>query len=158
MDAAILRVVGRRVVPFHQQLMAFGFGEQRQLPDALIRIGDDALEQCLESAAPCARWSRRRTDRCCTPSCACRPAAVSRTDSVRSNLALCACERQAARLHALKRERGIGRVLQHKHHLEQRIAAHVAAGGEFLDQLLEGQVLMRVGAQRASRAPVRATR
>ena len=45
MDAAIRRIVGRRIVPFHQQLVARGRGEQRQLPDALIRIGADALEQ-----------------------------------------------------------------------------------------------------------------
>ena len=35
-DAAILRVVGRRVVPFDQQLLAFRLGEQRQLADALL--------------------------------------------------------------------------------------------------------------------------
>ena len=39
-------------------------------------------------------------------------------------------------------------VLQHAHDLEERVAAHVALGLHLLDQLLEGQVLVGVGAQR----------
>ena len=58
------------------------------------------------------------------------------------------CQRQAAGLNAVQRDIGPRRILQHQHDLEQRIAAHVAGGREFLDQLLERQVLMRVGAQR----------
>ena len=45
------------------------------------------------------------------------------------------------------------RVLQREHDLEQRIAAQVALGLELLDQLLEGQVLVRVGIERALARP-----
>ena len=43
---------------------------------------------------------------------------------------------------------GMRRVLQGEHHLEERRAAQVALGLELLDQLLEGQVLVGVGAER----------
>ena len=40
-------------------------------------------------------------------------------------------------------------VLEGEHHLEERGAAQVALGRELLDQPLEGQVLVGVGAERA---------
>ena len=58
-------------------------------------------------------------------------------------------QRQAAGLQALQREHRVGRVLQRKADLEQRIAAQIAARGELLDQLLEGDVLLRVGGEGA---------
>ena len=51
-------------------------------------------------------------------------------------------------------EVGFAGVLQREHHLEQRIAAEVALGLEFLDQLLEGHVLLRVGVEARSRVRV----
>ena len=41
---------------------------------------------------------------------------------------------------------GRGNILQDKHHLEERITTQVAIGLEFLDQFLEGQVLVRIRA------------
>jgi hypothetical protein len=53
------------------------------------------------------------------------------------------------RLEAKPSDRGGAprRILQGEHHLEQRIAAHVAEGPQLLDQTLERQVLMRLRRQ-----------
>ena len=75
------------------------------------------------------------------------PAADSRTDSVRSNLAARLSSGRRSHRDTIERKRSAGRVLQHEHHLEQRMAAQVARGSELLDELLEGQVLVGVGSE-----------
>src|SRR5262245_59105133 len=47
-DALVFGVIGCSVVPFDENLMAFGFGEYRQRADGLIGIGDDSYQQSLK--------------------------------------------------------------------------------------------------------------
>ena len=54
--------------------------------------------------------------------------------------------------------RALGRVLQDEHHLEERAAVEVALRLQLLDQLLERQVLVGVGAERDLAHPRRAAR
>jgi hypothetical protein len=67
----------------------------------------------------------------------------------RVDLDLVRAEREARQVQRLARN-----VVQDEHHLEERRVAQAALGLELLDQLLEGQVLMRVGAEAdLARAP-----
>ena len=50
MDAVVVGVVGCRVVPLHQKLMAFICGQQRQQANGLRRIGHNPTEQRLQVA------------------------------------------------------------------------------------------------------------
>ena len=47
MDTQIPGVIRMGVIPLDQQLMPFGFGQERQAGETLIWIGDDACQQCL---------------------------------------------------------------------------------------------------------------
>src|SRR5581483_4153864 len=44
-------------------------------------------------------------------------------------------------------ERRLGSILQHEHHLKERAAAQVALGSQFLDDLLERNILMSISLQ-----------
>ena len=87
--------------------MAFSLGQQRQLPDALLRIGDDALEQRLEVSRHALDGRGVEQIGAVLPAAHADPAAVSRTDNGEIELGAVPCEGQAARLHALERERGV---------------------------------------------------
>ena len=147
MDTFVPRVIRRSVVPLHQNPMALSFSEQRQLPDALIRDGDDSLEQGF-------KVSRHPLD----GRGAEQVAAVRQSDKQSSGrfihgkhkveLGFVSCLQETARLKAIQRERRVRCPVQSEHHLEQRISADVAAGCELLDQLFEGKVLVRVGGER----------
>ena len=50
METLILRVVRLGGVPLHQQLLPLGGRQQRQLREALLGIGHDAVEQGAEVA------------------------------------------------------------------------------------------------------------
>ncbi len=91
--------------------------------------------------------SRARTGRCCTRgSRAGRPGPPPRRGSDRTWPCRCrwasASAAQPAQLEGRQR-----RVLQDEQHLEERMAAEIALGLQLLDELLEGQILMRVRAQ-----------
>ena len=107
--------------------MALRLGQQRQLADAPCRDpprspraapGSVRARRSIVAASNrSVLYSQRRRS----------PAADSRTDSVRSNLASRVSRRQAARpRRPSSASAGAGRVLQREHHLEQRIAAQVA--------------------------------
>ena len=67
--------------------MAFSFGEQRQLTDALLRIGHDAFEQTLEMPRHALYGGGIEQIARILPGRR-KPCADSRTDKARSNLAL----------------------------------------------------------------------
>ena len=77
-----------------------------------------------------------------------RPSGCSVSDSVRSNLAVVVSRSSRVRLQPGQRQLDLGDVLQREHHLDERIAAHVAFGAQLLDQLLERQLLVRIGIER----------
>ena len=49
-DALISGECGRCVIPLHQQLLAFGFGQQGQFGQACFWMSDNAFEKCLKMA------------------------------------------------------------------------------------------------------------
>ena len=82
-----------------------------------------------------------------------RPA-FSVSSKSRSNFALSLpSPPERLRFQPLELELSGRRVLQHQRCLKQRIARQVAPGGERLDQLLEGQVLVGIGLQRPGAHP-----
>ena len=155
----------RRAVSFHStsSWCRSAAVEQRQLARAAApgsrhhRLRADA-----RSAAPGARSSPRRTGRCCTRSRRRSPSPSPRSDSVEVELgAVALVDVHAARRLQARRARSASprSVLQREHHLEQRVCGSGRASRlQLLDQLLERQVLVRVGVQRASRAPAPAAR
>ena len=149
------------VVPLDEELLPLGRREQRQLGEPSVR-GRPRRRRAASAkcASHAARSSRRRTGRSLYSSVAGEPRRrSSRSASVRSNFAVAVSDR-AARSSVSPGSVGVAarRVLQHEHHLEQRRAAEVALRLQLLDQLLERQVLVRVGAQRVPRAPAPAAR
>jgi len=97
--------------------MAFRCAEQRQLINALLRIGDDPREQCVKVLRHALDASGVKQIGAVLPV---RVQAGGRLAQHQRQIEFgtVSCERQTARLHAMKRGRGVGRVLQHKHHLE----------------------------------------
>ena len=83
-----------------------------------------------------------------------RPSVTSDAISVRSNFAARHARSKGSHIDVAQLLAASRRVLQNEHDLEQRIAAQVAIGPELLHQLLEGQVLVGVGAQAVSRTRV----
>jgi hypothetical protein len=147
-DALAPRVVHRGVVPFHHQPLPFLRREQRQFADAARRIGDDSLEQPHEMA--------------------CHP--LDRGDVEQVARVLKVARQLAAAFGQVQREvelRAAGgdtvepphveprqlpatgrRVLERERGLEQWIARQVALGRQVLHQLLEWNVLVRIGVER----------
>ena len=143
----VLRIVRRRVVPLHQQTMALRRLQHVQFADATIGIARYAFQQrAIMPRHPIDRarleQSRRIFDRR-------HETFVCFRDRQRE-IELRARPLRGERLEAQAGDRGgaLGRILQGEHHLEQRIAAHVADRAQFLDQPLERQVLMRLSAER----------
>ncbi|CAN2536687.1 hypothetical+protein [Methylocapsa aurea] len=148
----VLRIVRRGVVPFHQQAMAFVLRQNVQFADAAIRIARYAVQQrAIMPRHPIDRarleQSRRIFERRCET-------IVGFRDRQRE-IELGARPFGSERLEAQPRDRGggLGGILQGEHHLEQRIAAHVADRPQVLDETLERQVLMRLSAERGLANP-----
>ena len=143
-NAFVLRIIGSRVVPLDEQLVTLGFGEQRQLGDGLRRVVHNRLQQGLEMA-------RHALDgRFVEEIGAEDPGAlqlVADLPKVCFEVEACGVHASGALGHAQSSQfqfahRG---VLQGKHDLHQRVVVEVAWRLQFLDQALEGQVLMVVG-------------
>ena len=146
------RIVGRRARSTRPAAgaarPAVSSGRSAQAP---VRVGDDAREQRLEVARHAARWWPRRTGRCCTPESPRRPSAASSHDrAIRSNLAVALSTVQSsssvrpgsssvAPRRVLRGRTSPGRAA---------LRLRSRSGLQLLDQLLERQVLVRVGAQR----------
>ncbi len=134
-------------VPVHQHLPALAAGEQRDGGERGLGPGDQPRHQRaevlrhapdgggLEQAGVVPQRS---------------PVAVRRLGEDELQLELGGGELHLQRVHRqpLHAGRGRGRVLQGEEGLEQRRAAQVTRGLQLLHQPLEGDVLVRVGAQR----------
>ena len=147
MQKTVLRIVDRRVVPFHQQTMSLRRLEQVQFTQPAIGIGDDPFQQDAKMPThPLDRGRveqrRRVIER--------RPQPLLGLDDRQREIELRAGAVAPERFEPQAAERGaaLGRILQDEHHLEQRIAAHVARRLQLLDQPFEGQVLMRLRPER----------
>ncbi|EYF04582.1 Hypothetical protein CAP_4402 [Chondromyces apiculatus DSM 436] len=135
------------VVPFHQQAVPLGVGQQGQRGDGCVGILHDGAQQHAEVAG--------------------EPRDRLRVEQVRRVLehaeetlgALLHCQGQIElrrpRGHFLGRDdearqtkRVRRRVLQHEHHLEQGAVPEAPGDTELVGDLLEGDVLVRIGPER----------
>ena len=158
---AAQRPAGRRragAVPLDQELLPLGGGEQRQLGD---RRGPGRRPRPLPAASAKCPSSRstvaRRTGRCCTRRRRRSPPSGSVSDERRGRTWPSRRRDRRARSSVEARR---ARSAPARRVLAARTctwksgdAAEVALGLQLLDQLLERQVLVGVGAERASRAP-----
>ncbi len=144
---------GARVARLHHDGVLLGGGKQRQIEHALLGVGDGGLQQDLEVAHEAAHGVLPEEVR----------AVLHRADQSLGGAGeaerqvepgAVALELQGVHGEAARRSRGRPRrvlrrgVLEDEHRLEQRRAAQVAPGPQLFDELLEGHVLVRVGAQR----------
>ena len=145
----------RSAVSFHshEELLLLFVGQERQVRQPRVGIAHDARQQMPGSGLPSARSWRRRTGRCCTRTVRAVRALVSVIEQREVELRhrpRDAAPDLAARRGASGTPTGAGwckrDVLEDEHHLKQRVVAQVPLGLKLLDQPLEGQVLVRVGA------------
>ncbi len=135
------------VVPLDQHLPLLGGAHQRQQGDALARFADGGFQDHAQVARHASGGGRieqvgvvpERADETLGAGSQ-RQRQLELRDAARG---VYSGERQAG-----EGERGLRQVLQDEQHLEERRAAHVSRGLEHLDQLLEGHVLVAVGAER----------
>ncbi|OEZ49779.1 hypothetical protein DUGA6_62640 [Duganella sp. HH105] len=142
-------VVARRVVPFHQQLVAFGVVQHVQILDAALGVGHDGLHQPGEMRRH-ARHRRRLEQIGVVADAAVQASGVLRERERQVELGLYALAAHGLQGQPRQRERVHRRVLQRQHYLEQRRMAGVALRLEYIDQLLERHVLVRVRVQRVA--------
>ncbi len=146
------------LVPCLDQERALGRIEEIDARDRLLRVGDQGAQRRHEVAAVAldGRGIEQRAG--------VREGADDRAvglAEVELEVELHRVGRAAGRLDSEARqiERGARVVLPREHHLEERRAGRgAAAGPQILDQLLEGQVLVGLGAQRRRRGPGRGAR
>ncbi len=146
-DAGVARVVVGRVVPALQHLVPLRVQEQRQRGRELPRVGDHAFNQPPQ--VPRHAGHRRGLEE--VGAVVERPAeAVLRVLQRQRQVEArgVAVHRHRLQGEARQGQLGNGRVLQDEHHLEQRRAAEAALRLQRIHQLLEGHVLVGVGAQR----------
>ncbi|OEZ60788.1 hypothetical protein DUGA6_30130 [Duganella sp. HH105] len=139
----------RRLVPLHQQLMAFGVIQHVQVLDASLRSCDDRLQQACEVRRH-ARHRRWLEQVGVVADAAVQVSGLLRERERQVKLGLYALATHGLQGQARQRECVHWRVLQRQHHLEQRRMAGVALRLEHLDQLLERHVLVRVSVQRVA--------
>ena len=155
-----------RAVSFHSRRMVWRSAGAENVE--ACRSGGRAPQPPPRAAGPAAppspRRSRDRTGRWRTrarprspPACRPRPRCSARLTD-RSNLAARVATGSNALVQPRQLEPRRGVVLEREHHLEQRMARQRARRVELLDQPLERQVLVGVGAEVASPAPGRAAR
>ncbi|OEZ51362.1 hypothetical protein DUGA6_62110 [Duganella sp. HH105] len=137
----------RRVVPLHQQLMAFGVAQHVQILDAALRVGHDGLHQPGEMRRH-ARHRRWFEQVGVVADAAVQASAFLRERERQIELGLRGLIVHGLQGQAGQRERVHRRVLQRQHHLEQRRMAGMALRLEHFDQLFERHVLVRVRVQR----------
>jgi hypothetical protein len=155
-EARVARVFGRRRVPLDEHPPPFGLGQQRQLPQRPVGIGDDPLQQGPE--LPSIRSIVSASNRSVLySSAAIRPPSASAVVIVRSNWAVCISRASDSRGSPASSIRGpasckangdkalavepLG-LLEGEHHLEQGRAAGVAGRLEAVDHQAEGEILM----------------
>ena len=151
-QAGVERVRRLRAVPLAHDLLALRRGEQRQRPDGLIGAGAHRLEHDAEVLEHPSRGARveqiglvleQQPD-----ARAVRPG-VEREVELGLDPLLRREQIEGGEAGRQSGEPGIGGAFQEvEHDLKQRTAADVPLGLELLDELLEGEILMRVGLQR----------
>ena len=145
-NADIPRRLDRGAVPLHELPPPLGFAQQGQVRNALLGIGDDGVQQG-------AKMPRHPGD-----GVGLEQIGVVDEGSAQPLIGVGDLERQIevsrlavaldrAQGHARQRDRLERRVVQHEHNLEERVAAQVPLHVQFLDQPIEGQVLMGIGPQ-----------
>ena len=144
------RIGVRAVVPLPEDLVPLGRGEERQLGEAALRRGDRGGEQRLESPRKTRHGRGVEQVRVVLPEADQPAGALLQGDHeveprhVRPGIERLQGEPGEAQ--------GLGRrILQHEHHLEERCVGEAALRLQLLDQLLERQLLVGVGAE--SRLP-----
>ena len=140
----------RRVVPLPQQRVALVRRQDVEPPDRPLRVANHRLQQPNQPR-------RESLDRRAVEQVGGvfdlpgdrhrRPIAGAPFDKIERQIELGALrmDRMIAGLKTRQRKPGIRRVLQHQHHLEQRMARQRAHRIEHLHQALERQILMAVG-------------
>ncbi len=145
-EARFVGIVGARVVPVHEELALLGRRQHRELGDARLGTGDDALKQRPEVLEH--PRDRRRVEE--------RGLVLHRSMQARvfqgERHGQIELRRSAGDLHVPDRqprqlERRRRRILEREHHLNERCALTGALGLQRLHELLEGQVLMAVGGE-----------
>ena len=127
-------------------MLPLALGEQREIGDALIRLGEDSLQQYPQVLGHAGDGGGVEQ--------------VGVVDEGALEASRCLADGQfefelgdaRARVQGPQREPGQGHlghggVQEGEEDLEERRAAEVALGLEFLDELLEGQVLVGIGAE-----------
>ncbi|OEZ49788.1 hypothetical protein DUGA6_62600 [Duganella sp. HH105] len=139
-------VVARRVVPFHQQLAAFGVVQHVQILDAALRVGHDRFQQARE--VPRHAVDGRRVEQISVVFEYPLQTALGLAQ-IQCQIEFGGCMLRHHFLHgqAVQGHRLLRHVLQHQHHLEQRRMAGMALRLEYLHQLFERHILMRVSVQ-----------
>src|SRR5262249_31680320 len=147
MDQPISRVFDRCLIPLHHDLLALGYAHQLDFSDPLLRISNYFLHDLLI-------MSRHSPDRLSLIEI---PAVFERARNTFPSF------RQGQRQIKFSRSRPfpylthlqpsdfqffLPRVLQHHHHLKQRIPAEVSLRIDLLHQLLKRHFLMRIRSQR----------
>ena len=136
-----------RTVPLHEHLLALGGGEQGQRGQAELGVGDGRLQQHLQVLQQPGHGARVVQVRAVVAHA--RQALLGLVDGEReielrrARVALRAPEREAR-----QPQLGSGGVLQDELHLEDGRVGEAALGVEHAHQLLEGHVLVGVGAER----------
>ncbi len=145
LDDRAARKFTRSLVP-SRDVASFGCGEQRQLGNALLRIGRGGFEQCrVMQDQPLNRRAIEEVGAVLD-----RPgqrAAAFLQRHVEIEFRSRRVDRDEPVLESGQRDAGARRILQRKENLEDWRAAQVAFGLQLLDQLLERQILMRVAVE-----------
>ena len=135
-----------RTVPLHQQLPPLGFGQQRQVREALLGVSDDGLQQGLK--IPQHPGNRGRLEQIgVVHECGRQPLVGVRDLQGQIKMSRLAVPFDRAQGQARQLDRPQRSILQHEHHLKERIAAQIPLHLQFLDQPVEGQVLMAIRPQ-----------
>ncbi|XSF02870.1 hypothetical protein VZP55_34980 [Myxococcus faecalis] len=143
-EGGVLGVADVLALEVGEQLDVLILGEQRQLGQTGVRVGGHRAEQRVE--VPTQPLDRRHVEEVGV-------VLEPTEDLVRPVLAQLQQQVELGRAGVHEQIRGLeprhGQVLprgvlEAEHHLEQRVTAQVARGLQLLDELLEGQLLVRV--------------
>ena len=143
-----------RVVPLQQKLLPRGGAEQRQLHQAARRRGDGCGEQGRELLRQARdRRSIEEVGRILQRSGQAEGSLHQVESQIEPGSPCLVPPLDPDRLQVRQRERLLGSILQHQHHLEQWGIARGTHRLQRLDQVLEREVLMRIGLQRSLPGP-----
>jgi hypothetical protein len=143
-DASVARVLRPRVVPSFEQLLPLGVGQQWEVGDPAVRVGDGGPEQDLKVPYhPVDRGGIEQIGVVLERTVQARLCPCHREFQVVLGCPTIDCDRghlEAGQGHAHGRV-----VLERERRLGQRLPAGDPGRPQFFDQLLEGQLLMGIG-------------